>query len=280
MERNYYICIIILTSILIPTLQLEYRKHNITSGLLFYELNEAAISYSTWRLTYFYNLTEYYDEIDKLNLLIKEIDKICDNNKELTECNSMLLTIHEYFRNIYSNTEKIESFDINRQKRAPLYYLGKAMSWLYGIADEDDVKDLNNKINSLGANLKDQNDSLLKNLVIIKKSAEINNGTYQELKGKIKRFEEILSKTQLINNIKQEIHSLGLTATYIINMYEQTHKDILDILENSLQGKIINLISQTELRHNLKIIENNLTESQKLPINLKIQNVYNLFTFV
>lgn len=278
MARICYIFTIIIASIFTPSQQLEYTEQNISSGLLFHELNEAAISYSTWRLTYFYNLTEYYDEIEKLNLLIKQIDKICENNKELTECNSMLTVIHEYFKNIYLNTEKIESFDLNRQKRWAIFgYIGVAMKYVYGLADADDIKSINKKINDMKTSLLEQNESFQSNLAIIKKSVEINNNTYHEMKRKMKQFGEILSKSQTTNDIKNEIHSLGLTASYIISMYEQTYTDILNILQNSLDGKIVNLISQSELNYDLERIASNLSENQKLPIELGSQSPYNLF---
>lgn len=257
---------------------LEYREQTLSTGLLFYEVNPAAISHTTWRLTYFYNLTDYFDQIDKLNTAVIGIENICSLDKEIKECETILTLLREHLKNIQLNIHRVKSFSLHRSKRwAPLGLMGDAYKWIFGLMTDGDAEEIYDNINDLHANLLSQEQTFQNNLYIVEQSIKINKETYSQLKNMISELNKIVIHEQIKSNRRNDINSLGVIATLIINLSEKTYKNIIEILENSLNGKILNMIQQTQLIDNLKTIESQFKSNQQLPIDLKTQSPYNIF---
>lgn len=258
----------------------DFKKQDIQNGMIFYEIGSAAISKTTWRLTYYYNLTDYFDNIQKLVDSVDTIDELCHKGVKIIECTALLALLKEHLRNTQLNAQKIESFDKrNRQKRwAPLGLFGDAFGWLFGLATDSDAETINNRINKMESHILAEKEQMESQLYIVEQSVKIHNETYNQLRNKIEEFANIVKHDQIKNNLHTKINSLSNIANMIISMNTETYKDILNLLQDSLNGKIINLISQGTLTSNLRKISSNLEINQKLPINLDAQSPYNIFS--
>lgn len=248
--------------------------------MVFYEINTAAISETTWRLTYYYNLTNYFNNIQKLMDSVEVVDDLCNQETKIIECKALLALLKEHLKNTQLNTQKIESFDRkSRHKRwAPLGLFGDAYSWLFGLATDSDADMINDRINKMEAYILGERDSMENQLYIVEQTIKLQNETHNQLKIKIEEFTKIVRDEQIKNNLHMKINSLTNIAHLIISINTETYNDILNILQDSLNGKIINMIPQATLTNNLRKISSNLEINQKLPINLDSQSPYNIFS--
>lgn len=64
--------------------------------MVFYEIGSAAISKTTWRLTYYYNLTDYFDNIQKLVDSVEVIEELCDKETKIMECKALLALLRTF----------------------------------------------------------------------------------------------------------------------------------------------------------------------------------------
>lgn len=258
----------------------SFEKETITNGMVFYEINEAAISKTRWKLTYYYNLTEYFDNIDRLMLAVESVNELCEKNTKIIECIALQTLLKEHLRNTQLNSQKIESFKRKgRSKRwAPFGFFGDALGWLFGLATDSDAEMINNKINHMEAISVNEKMSIENQLYIIEKTVKLSNESYTILKNKIEEFAKLVNEEITKTNIQIKINSLTTMANLIIALNTETYNDILNILEDSLNGKIVNLIPQGTLTENLRKIASNLKVNQKLPINLDYQSPYNIFS--
>lgn len=83
----------------------SFQKETITNGMVFYEINEAAISKTRWQLTYYYNLTEYFENIDKLIMSLDLINELCTQNTEIIECIALQTLLTEHLKNTQLNSQ-------------------------------------------------------------------------------------------------------------------------------------------------------------------------------
>lgn len=249
----------------------SFKKESISNGMVFYEINEAAISRTKWRLTYYYNLTEYFDNIEKLIIAVESVNEICEKNTEIIECVALQTLLREHLRNTQLNSQKIESFNKKkREKRwAPLGMFGDALGWLLGLSTDSDASNINHRINQMQELFINERLSLENQMYIIERSVKLNNESYTILKNKIEEFVKLVNEELVKTNLRVKINSLTSIANLIISLNTETYKDILGILEDSLNGKIINIIPQGTLTENLRKISSNLNVNQKLPINLE-----------
>lgn len=109
--------------------------------MIFVETNAAAISHTTWRITYYYNLREYFENLNKLQFAVDHLEKMCDYDKEVKrECDSFLILLKQHLKDTQISSEKIKSFDRRRNKRetfAPLGIIGDVQSRVFGLTQTE-----------------------------------------------------------------------------------------------------------------------------------------------
>lgn len=258
---------------------LEFQEINMTSGLIFYRVKTASVSYTTWRLTFYYNLNTYFKNIDKLKTTVKAIEELCEGQTEILTCNSTIGLLKEHLMNTQLDTERVESFDVkNRHKRwAPLGWIGKGMGVVYGLATVDDIDEINRRILAVETHTLSEKDSLGNQLMVLEQNVRMNNETFNIMRKYIEDFAITVQKQQKKNNLVDNIQYLHSLANSIIAAHTETYNDIMDLLQNSLNGKVLKMISQNTLRKCLEEISKTLNADQELPVNLKIQSPLNIF---
>ena len=262
----------------IAKVQSEFQPESINTGLTFVEISQAAIAHTSWQLAYFYDLKNYFELIKNLEETINQIKALCAISMKKKECEILLELLENHIDNSKYNAERVESFNnARRKKRAILGYIGDFNSWLFGYMTQEDAEVLAKNIRRLQARVVKQQELFENQLMIVEQTVNINNKTYNDMKKAIAELNENLNEFERNVTINDKISTLTEIATLIIVSHSQISQTLMDILQNSLNGQIINLISQKQIRKDLQIITENLKNHQRLPINLKNQHPYNIF---
>lgn len=276
---EFFLIIAILSCIPHNLISLRYEVKTITSGLAFIKMNEASITYTTWQLSYYYDLTDYFDQVNKIKAAIESIRALCKLTLNKKECELVLSLLDNHMENSKLSSERVESFSNNRKKRwAPLGYVGDVNSWLFGYMTQDDAEEMTGNIKKLQERVIKQQDLFKDQILIIKQSLNIGNKKYNELKNNIVLLNNNLNELERNFTISEKINSLTHIVTLTIMHHAQISETLMNLLQNSLNGKIITLISQQQLKNNLQTIAENLSNNQRLPINLKNQHPFNIFS--
>lgn len=242
-------------------------------------MNEASITHTTWQLSYYYDLTDYFNQVNKIKTAIESIKALCQLTIDKKECELILELLENHMENSKLNSERVESFSNKRKKRwAPLGYMGDINSWLFGYMIQEDAEEITKNIKKLQERVIKQQDLFENQILIIQQSLKINNKTYNELKNNIELLNNNLNEMERNFTISQKINSLTHIITLTIMHHAQISETLMNLLQNSLNGKIITLIPQQQLKSNLQTIAENLSNNQRLPINLKSQHSFNIFS--
>lgn len=258
----------------------EFSERNITTGLIFYEMSQATISYTNWRLTYYYNLTDYFNQINKLEDAVYGIETICKTNTDISECDVLLSLLKEHLENTKLNTKRMTSFSRERSKRswAPLGLVGDLFGSVLGLMSDGEGEEIYNYIKDLRSQYQSVEETLSRNLLIIESNFMLNKDTYSQMRKMIFELNTKVVDHQKKSNARHEISSLTDIVMLIIKLNEETYHTILEMLENSMDGRILNIIPQSLLIKNLNKIESKLYTHQFLPINLEKDSPYNIFS--
>lgn len=106
-------------------IQTEFHTETLNTGLTFVEISKAAITHTTWQLTYYYDLKNYFQLINILEETISQIKALCAISIKKKECELLLELLENHMENSKYNAERVESFNnARRKKRAILGYIG------------------------------------------------------------------------------------------------------------------------------------------------------------
>lgn len=269
----------LLTLIILITTSCEYdfEQKTIDTGLTFIEMNKAAIAHSIWQLCYYYDLKDYFELTHKIELAIESIETLCKTLPNDNDCELLLELLKKHMENSQFNVERVESFGSRSKRWAPLGYIGDLNSIIFGYATQEDIQPMVTNIKNLHRNILTQKKLLESQILIMQQSVNLNEKTYSDLKKQVIVLNENLNEFARNTNIKQKVQTLTQIATLVILHHSQVSETLMNILQNSINGKILNLISQKQLKLNLQTISQNLKNSQKLPLNLNHQHPYNIF---
>lgn len=256
-----------------------FKPKNMEAGITFNELNRAAITHTTWQLLYYYDLSDYFIQIEKIQLIIDQIDRLCEISSQNQDCPILLELLKTHMENSKINADQVESFNSSRKKRwAPLGYIGDLYALVFGFMTQEDAEAMTNNIRKLQEKVISHQKLFENQLLIAQQMAKWNNNTYIELKNNIEQLSSQINVVERNRSIDTHITSLTQIATLIIQGHNQVSNTLTNVLQNSVNGKIINLISRKQLRQDLQTITENLKNNQKLPIDLKNQHVFNIFS--
>lgn len=125
-----------------------------------------------------------------------------------------------------------------------------------------DAEGMINNIEKLQEVTDYQRKLLMNQTLIIQQTVQINNKTYNELKQNVENLSSILNEVERNGTIDYHITTLTQIATLIIQNHYQVSSTLTNILQNSVNGKIINLIPKNQLEKDLRI---NCTATKKYP---------------
>lgn len=173
-----------------------------------------------------------------------------------------------------------------RTKRGLFNFGGKIMHWVYGLMDDDQAKEYAQKINELANITTREHEIQAEQLLIIKETIKVNNESYNLLNEKLDNTMKQLTDIQnysikKIQQLQLDERFLEITnvAQLIIMEHERSSAQILKSLENTITGKISQLIPLEILTKDIEMLSRIVGENQKIPIDMKQEDILHIFKF-
>lgn len=264
----------------------SYTPKQDQTGVIFTELAETHLSYTKWHICYYFDLINYYEEIRKLEICIDQMKKICSQLQDNSTCSIIINQFNNHLETIQIESEAIESFSSIkiRSKRAPFEFIGKIFNMAFGIMGAESARQYDVKSNELQKESVNTEDLMKSQTLLVQRDIKLNNKTFEELKLNIRKLyreiENLANKIGItINDLtyQSKFKDIAQIATLVIMDHNSLAKDLMDTLQNSLDGKISNLVPVKTIREDLKKISLLLTKRQKLPIDINQENTYHLY---
>lgn len=204
-----------------------------------------------------------------------------------SNCELVIQNLKHQFNFMQSDETDINSYRIyQRIKRGLFNFGGKILNWLYGVIDNDTAMDYVEKINELENITKREHEIQSEQLLIIKETLKVNNDSFNLLNNKLDETMQKLKNIQTysvkaIAKLQLDERFLELTnvAQLIIMEHERLSSQVLKSLENTITGKISQLIPLKTLTQDIQKLAGIISESQKLPIDVTEEDVLHIFKF-
>lgn len=267
---------------------INYTENNESSGIIFVPIADTYLTYKEWRIVYYYDLQEYYNEIQMMNSIHKRLEKICtggiaNKSAELSEaCKITLAHASNHLQSVERNREIIESYNSahKRFKRAPLNVIGSLANSLFGILDQEDAAKYDTQIQRLKKHQDFAVELMRQNTLISERIIRTVNTTFADVNRKLKNLE------MNIQELKNHTDAVELTTifnmmtnalTIIFVDHNQLNGEIRNILAPTLRGEITEIIPINQLKHDLRNIEQNIDKDEELTINIENESNYHIF---
>lgn len=255
---------------------------NETNGLIFTETGKVHLTFSTWRICYYFDLEEYYKEKDTLRVIINRMDTICNQLSEGKNCNILV----NYLRQEYGKMLYEKNNIISRSKRAVLPSVGKILNVLFGVMDDDEAKKYEEKTNEIVKEVNVHNDILDEQTTMIMKTIRSSNETLHEFQKKISEIaielkSKTLSQNKIINEVslRESINFLSEIATLIIMDHRDLTNKINNLVRDTTTGEIADIIDVSAIKKDLSIVRDKLEKGEDFPIDLNGENIFEIFTY-
>lgn len=238
---------------------------NTQSGIFFTELGEARLMSGQWKICFYYNMSEYYEEVNLFNHTLHEVDSICHR---LNDYNCRVISRHfksEYAK-MLSDVQKLNTHERISKRSAPLAFLGKFNHWLTGTVDEETATAYENKINEMAMAINERHTMESNQTTLIRKSIVAmhneTNSVGETLRTLHRTFREtLLGMEQVVdrNTIENRMNLVIQLGTLII----MEHKALTEKFE---RANPIDLIEFSTICDDLRHIEEKLQRDQRLPL--------------
>lgn len=264
----------------------EFSEKSENTGIIFTKTSRARVSYNSFTLVYHIDLNGYLQMTEMVAKCINELERLCNY---LDESNCMLIIdkLRDHLKHMTNDERGINAYRISqRQKRGLINFGGKILHYLFGVIDEDTAMEYKNEVdkikNKMDREYKVQTDQLL----LVRESLTLSNKTYIEIK---KLVNETLIRIHDLNQfslkntrklqLDERLLELSDVAQLLISEHERYSGQILKNLENTITGKISNLIPIQALKTDIAGISKHLNENQMLPIDPQNEDVLHIYRF-
>lgn len=272
---------IILTSLKNVT-PLNFTKQEHKAGLIFLNLAKARVSYDSHTMVYHVNISEYKKLIPTIEKGIEKTETFCKD----AACIFMIEQLKGQVSYMKRDERDIEAYQQNNRKKRAINWIGSAYHWAFGLMDSDDAKEYADSINNVHNTTNRIHNIVEKQTTLLAEHIKITNGTFTKIEEQLKelefkseflRIESIKTKNQMA--INDMVMKLVAILKLMIMEHERISKKLINTLESPITGKITQFVSASTLSKDLKIIEHELKENQKLPINIEHENPLHIFKF-
>lgn len=263
-------------------------------GLVFEQTKNIYLAHDEWKLVYYYDIAQFYQETRKIISIKSTMLRLCDDLKQnLPEetkhiCTFILnqLKIHEDHINTRDNI--IRSFETTkiRNKRAPIEIVGTAAKYLFGILDAESAEKYDMDIQNIKNSQNYEHELVKKQTTLIEGLITIHNTTISEVQSDLIAVNKFIQEMEKrVNNQFDKIHtttqfnSLASSITLTLMHHEELSTKIYNLLTNTLHGKITDVITPTALKTNIKDICKHLKNNIILPTNMENENIYEIFKY-
>lgn len=282
--------ILILQTIDASTVYFNATTNN--SGLVFQQRNNIFFSSDEWRIVYFYDISPFYLETEKIKEIRQTILNICNNlngqNNTKHVCSLIIRQLNQQQEHINTRDSIINSFENKKQRisRAPIEIIGTAAKYLFGVMDAEDAEKYNNEISKLKKDTAYMKDLTIQQTTLIERTISTQKTAISELQShliSISTFmEEVANKTSYayseLNSVAH-FNTLSTAVTLMIIHHEELANKIFNLLTNTIHGKITDVIPSLHLKQNLREVALHLVHEKRLPINTETDNIYSIFKY-
>lgn len=266
--------------------------------LIFQPMAETYLTYSEYRICFYHEISDYFEEIEHLDHMIKKAKEICikelaSNGEDSHICSTTTSELEQKLEELRQGQEKIRAFDQQeRKRRAPLELVGTLANSLFGILSREDADRYNTLIDETRAKSVANLDLITEQTSVIEATINIFNETANSFKERLSNLESIFTMTidgnpaslwakfkeymndegaerKKWNKKSWEIQLNAVTSLAIISLgkYERSTIRILETLSNLMEGNLFPFITRKQLTQNLEEIGKRLAKEETLPIN-------------
>lgn len=269
-------------------LSLDFEPKDLKAGLTFVKLSKARISYDTYTILYYVDISQYKNITKSVETFLKAARQ--ENNrlnyskvfKSLLDQATVLL---DHMKRDEADIEAYQQKIADRKKRA-LEFVGDFFHWAFGTMNADTAREYDRKIEYLHNDTNRIHNIIQEQTVLIKETLALNNKSYTDLQTQLNVITDRINfyKKELFakfNWLDTEVSMLGSIS--MVKMLEAEHQrvsiQIMRCLEDTVSGKITQLIPQDRLIEDLRQVSKFLKEDQKLPIDLIMENPLHVFKY-
>lgn len=264
-------------------------------GLIFEQKKNIFLSQDEWKLVYYYDLTQFNQETKKIAAITSTMVKLCN---ELTErgmpevtrhvCSLTINQLNIHKEHMETRENIIKSFEIKskRYRRAPLNFIGSAANYLFGILDEESAEKYNKEINKLKNDVNHQKYLIKEQTTLIEGTLTIHRTVIAEIQQNLISINSFIKDVEAKTNAQltvlhtiTQFNTLATATTLAVMHHEELANKIFNLLSNTIQGKITDIIPFKQMKENLRGITANLNNNLALPVNLDNENPYDIFKF-
>lgn len=128
-----------------------FTELNSSTGAFLMKSYDIFISYNNWRFVFYYDLSDYYNDIELYKECMNKMRLICNSLPEKMQCEILVAKHENILRDVKMDVEYLEKMQHNRKRRQA--FLGAIGSYLYkpifGLMDEDDASEIIQKVNKI-----------------------------------------------------------------------------------------------------------------------------------
>lgn len=242
-------------------------NENTQSGIFFTELGETSLINGHWKICYYYNMTEYHDEIYDFKVTLKEVEKLCESLLEYN-CRTIVKFFKSEYRKMQADVEKLITDRKISKRSAPLKFLGRVNHYLTGVVDEDTAVQYENRINELAMSINERQTLAANQTTFIRKTIALTQNATNSMKEDLTRMHKLFREVMLGLNRNMEqnfrenrMNSIMQIGTLII----MEHKELTEKIIGANPSELIEFETISgDLRH----IEESLQYRYRLPLSI------------
>lgn len=243
------------------------------TGIFLAKEYETYISYDDWRLVYFYDLQDYYDDIETFEECLRNMKIICSKLINREPCEALLDKHRKLISDINRDVEYLQSMHENRHKRDAIF--GSVSSGIlkpiFGIMSEEDAKEIYTKINEVIDQQHTHKIVIEDNLSLVARTIRTTNNSLESFRTNLEKFGKYIENmTESIDDSEQEIRQhinfkyISSLTTMIAFEHERVTRKIKETLKNTLKGEFTELITFEQFKNDIEEITRNLDENSFL----------------
>lgn len=250
------------------------------TGILYTDLGKAYTYYTKWHLCYYYDLGPYYDQIDKLELCVEQMDCICNRLIDSKTCRITTTMFTNDLHKIKDNMETVRKIS-RRKKRAPFEFVGKLSNMAFGIMDAETARQYDEKINELQTETELNRKLAREKTTLLQGIIRMSNDTFTNFRANIDSLnDQVANLTAKLGDRVDEIiigdqfRDISSVATLIMIEHNALSHEIKTALMDTVNGDVTGLVPIRELEDDMNRIL--LNKNQALPSQLEGGNIHSL----
>lgn len=283
-EMSFATMTFLVTTIVITTAINFERKSS--SGILFAEMAPVHASYGFANVIHYFELNPYFQQLAQMEENAETMSKICEKlNTEI--CWQITQQFQTHREEMAKHSMTVKSFQHSSKQRRSLEFVGSFFNFAFGLVDAEAARVYDEKIDELQKGIVSNRDLLREQYLIFRNTLSIANSSLAELGTSIQRLDSEVNQMKTTEG--KQIRELQLKAlfaevsqatTLTIVAHTKASQDIMNILQDSMNGKIINIVPLEVLQAELIKMADSLDTSRMLPIDVKHGNVYEIYKYI